>query len=279
MGLFGGTCGRCGATIAPSARTCPECGARQEAGEARCDNCGPDVGGATGPAIVDNRWRRGEEDFFTVISIEDARGFFAHEFIVEPGTQAFLLADGACLGTVGPGRFTISNLRSAQRVEAILVDVADTDLQVTVNGLLTGDPLAVDLTCRVVTRVGDPVRLLQSLIEAQSRYGMEHLRDYLCLEVQGTAQEWMSGHSVAELAADMRLRDELKVALGATLRETMARTGLELVQVRPVAFAHEYLDRVTGEPAWAYLQVSEEQAKLQGRRRLFDVMQEQELQQ
>ena len=302
MAIFKQECSRCGASIARNARFCPKCGAPLAGGKVKCGNCGREIPASAAycpycgremttarpPEIADNRWRRQDEDFATRIIIDDVRGFFAREFIVEPGTQAIILADGANLGVVGPGKYTMDTLieraevflqlRSAYRVEAILVDAADTDLQFEVARLFTTDPLAVDLTCRVVTRVGNPILFLQTLMKAQRRYGLEQLRDYLYVEVQGAGQEWMSGHEISELVTNLKLRDELEIALGAYLRRTMERTGLELVQVRALDFVHEYLNRVTEERGKAFLQISEEEAKLQGRKRLFDVLQERDLQ-
>ena len=302
MAIFKQTCPKCGAKIDRGARFCPKCGAPLAGGKVRCGNCGReipasaaycphcgrDMATARPPAIADNRWRRQEEDFATRLVIDDVRGFFAREFIVEPGTQAIILADGANLGVVGPGKYTMDTLveraevflqlRSAHRVEAILVDVADTDLQFQVARLFTTDPLAVDLTCRAVTRVGNPVLFLQTLMKARRRYGLEQLRDYLYVEIENAAQEWISPYSISDLATKMRLKDELELALDTHLRHTTERTGLELVQVRALDLAHEYLDRVTNERAKAFLQISEEEAKLENRKRLFDVLTERDLQ-
>lgn len=302
MAIFNKKCVQCGAGVDRSAAFCPQCGAPQDAAQTRCGHCGQGipasasfcpycgqkVGIVRAPEITDNRWRRGEDDFATRVVVHDVRGFFARELVVEPGTQAIILADGANLGVVGPGKYTLDTLveraevflqlRSANRVEVILVDVADTDLVFEVARLFTSDPVPVDLTCRVVTRVGNPVRFLQSVMKAHPRYGMAQLREYLYSEVQNAAQEWMAGHTVSELATDLKLRDELEVALEAHLRRTLERTGLELVQVRAMEFSHEYLDRVTGERARVFLQIAEEEAELEGRRRLFDVMTEQQVQ-
>jgi len=138
--------------------------------------------------------------------------------------------------------------------------------------------LAVDLTCRAVTRVGNPVLFLQTLMKARRRYGLEQLRDYLYVEIENAAQEWISPYSISDLATKMRLKDELELALDTHLRHTTERTGLELVQVRALDLAHEYLDRVTNERAKAFLQISEEEAKLENRKRLFDVLTERDLQ-
>ncbi|MBN1954324.1 MAG: zinc-ribbon domain-containing protein [Anaerolineae bacterium] len=295
-------CAACGASIDRGVAYCPQCGAPQGKAQVRCGHCGREMaaganfcpycgrsaGSVRPPDVSGNRWRRGEEDFATRILIDDVRGFFAREVVVEPGTQAIILADGANLGVVGPGKYTIdtlveraevfAHLRSAHRVEVILVDAADTDLEFRVARLFTTDPLPVDLTCRVVTRVGKPVTFLRTLMKGQRRYGLEQLRDYLYVEVQNVAAEWIGAYSVENLATNLRLRDELEVGLEAYLRKTLERTGLELVQVRAMDFVHEYTDRVTGRRAEAFLQLSEEEARLDNRKRLFEVLNQQELQ-
>jgi hypothetical protein len=302
MAILKQKCPSCGTSVDRNARFCPKCGAALDKGKVKCGVCGREISASASfcpycgreaasvqsPEFADNRWQRRDDDLATHIAIDDVRGFFAREFVVEPGTQAIILADGTNLGVVGPGKYTMDTLieraevflqlRTAHRVEAVLVDAADADLQFQVARLFTGDPLPVDLTCRVVTRVGNPVRFLQTLLKSQRRYGLAELRDYLYVEVEDAAQEWLAAHSVNELAVNLKLRDELEIALGAHLRRTMERTGLELVQVRALDLAHEYIDRVTGERARAFLQISEEEAKLQDRKRLFDVLNEQEVQ-
>lgn len=302
MALFRQSCSQCGANIPRKARFCPECGAPQDAGETTCGQCGRDVpisatfcpycgrqmSEASPPDVADNRWRRRAEDFATRVTIDDVRGFFAREVIVEPGTQAVILADGANLGVVGPGRYTMDTLveraevflqlRSANRVEAILVDTAGADLRFDVTRLFTADPLAVTLTCQTVVELGNPIRFLQHLMKGQRRYGLEQLRNYLYVEVENAAQEWIDPYSVRDLANNLKLKDELELALEAHLRRTTERTGLELVQVRALDLAHEYEDRVTGERAKAFLQISEKEAELENRKRLFDVFKEEQLQ-
>jgi hypothetical protein len=258
-------------------------------GSARfCPYCGREMSVARSPDIGDNRWRRHEEDFATRVVINDVRGFFAREVIVEPGTQAIMLADGQNLGAVGPGKYTMDtlieraevflNLRSAHRVEAILVDVADTDLTFEVKRLFTSDPLAVDLSCRTVLRVGNPVRFLRTMMKGRRRYGRDQLHEYLQIEVEDAAQEWMSPYGVEQLANNLQLKDELELAIETHLRRTTERTGLEVVQVRALDLAHEYLDRVTGEQAEAFLLISEKEAELKGRKRLFDILKQEQVQ-
>ena len=294
MAIFKRECSNCGASIDRNVRFCPECGAAQASGKVKCGDCGQDMPStarfcpscghemttARPPQIADNRWRRGEEDFATRVIIDDVRGFFAREVIVEPGTQAIILADGANLGVVGPGKYTLDtliergavflNLRSAHRVEAILIDVDDTDLQFHVPRLFTADPLEVSVACRVVTRVGNPLTFLRTLMKTQRRYGLEHLRDYLYVEIEEAAREWISPHSVEDMGGNLRLKEELELAIDTYVRRTMERIGLELVQVRALDLTHPYEEKVTGVRAEAFIAAREAEEQFAAERGRLD---------
>jgi len=288
------SCVGCGADIPKSATYCPNCGAAQSSGRVRCGFCGAEVAAnaqfcpscgasmdkAQPPTLGDNRWRRGEDDFANHVVVDDVRGFFARDLIIEPGTQAILLADGMNLGVVGPGKYTLDDLvergevflrlRSAHRMEAILVDTADAELAFTVPDLYTADPLKVEVTCATTVQIANPMRFFQTLMRSQRSFGLPQLRQYLYAEIEDAAREWISGYKVQELSSNLKVKRELETAIEAHLERTEERNGLKFIRVRALDLVHPYLDRVTQQQSEAFIAGAEAEAALRAERARFN---------
>ena len=283
-------CAKCGATIAKKAAYCPQCGAPQHGGRVQCGQCGreipasakfcpycgADMRTAQTPAMGDNRWRRDPEDFAIHIVVDDVQGFFSRDLIVEPGTQAILLADGANLGIVGPGKYTLDDLvergevflrlRSAHRMEAILMDTVDTELVFTIADLLTNDPLEVKISVAVTVVVENPMRFYQTLLRSQRSLGLPQLRSYLYDEVANAAQEWIRRYSIKDLNTSLKVKQDLEQDIEMHLQRTSERNGLKFVRVRALELTHPYMDRVKGVQAEAFIANEEAQAQFEAER-------------
>jgi len=263
-----------------TAKFCPQCQARLDTTQA--------------PRLGDNRWRRGDDDFATHIIVDDVRGFLARDLIVEPGTQAILLVDGANVGIVGPGkyqmddlieRFAVSlNLRSANRIEVILIDTADTELEFSVSGIYTDDPLEVTVTCVIDVQVATPMRFFQTLMRSRRSFPIHELRDYLYGEVEDAAGEWLGAYKVEHLRTNLKVKQDLEAAIQAHLQGTEDRNGLRFVRVRALDLVHPYLDRVTQQRAALFIASAEaeeafkaERARINQERRQRGLMTEEEV--
>ena len=232
------------------------------------------------PEMGDNRWRRSAEDFAVHIIVDDVRGFFSRDLIVEPGTQAILLADGANLGVVGPGKYTLDDLtergevflrlRSAHRMEAILVDTADVELPFTINDLLTRDPLKVKADVAVAVVMENPMRFFQTMMRGQRSYELQQLRAYLYGEVENAAREWMSRYTIQDISTNLKVKQDLEQDIEMHLQRTGQRNGLRFVRVRALDLTHPYLDRVTNTQAEAFIAHAEAQAQLAAERARLD---------
>ena len=293
MALLGKqTCTQCGKEFSRHANFCPYCGAPASRGKAVCGHCGASISAAATycpecgrpaeetavPTLVSNRWARGPEEFATRVEVEDVRGFFRKGLIVEAGTKAIFLHDGRNVGVLGPDRYSMDNLfkrivtlGSAERITAILVDSGEVDLDFTVPGLYTTDPLQIELGCRVAVQVANPVLFFTNLMKGRRSFSLRQLRAYLFDEIQNAASEAVGRHSVTELSSNLALKQEFATDIEAHLNRTFERVGLGFDRLRTLDYRHERFDAVTGIREEIFLQVSEEEAKLEGRKRLFDV--------
>lgn len=301
--LFQQKCATCGKEFPSGSNFCPYCGAPAKGGKVECGNChtlndatakfcvrcGQELATATAPAIVDSHWKRGADDFATRVDIGELRGFLSKELIVEPGTRAMLISDGENIGIVEPGRYTLQTLvdrlpllnrllDAPRHVTAILVDAGDVDVQFDLVDLYTKDPLKLGVKCKMVVQLSNPVLFLTNLMKDQRAYPLRALRGYLFDEVLDAAQEFIGKRSVDELARNLQLKREMEVEMEAHLNRTFERVGLRLVQVRTLDYALERYDQVRNVREEYFLQISEADAKTQGRRRLLDVLKESWLQ-
>jgi hypothetical protein len=303
LSLFGQKCPACGKDIPGNASFCPDCGSAttrgnvtcgkcgaQNRADARfCHQCGEQLSRNVPPTVGGNQWRRGPNDFVTRVEIGDLKGFFARDLIVEPGTHAMLVADGQNVGVVGPGPYTMQTLADripilntliggGKSMSALLADTSDVRLDFNVAELRTKDPLKIAVKCSVVLQLESQVLFIVNVMKDQRSYPLPALRDYLFDEVRDAAQEFISGRGAEELSSNLALKQQLEMQMEAHLRRTLERTGLRLVQVQTTDYLMERFDKIRNIQEEYFLQITEEAAQNQGRKRLFDVIKEKWLQ-
>lgn len=299
MNLFQQKCAKCGKDFPGGSNFCPYCGEPAKGGKVKCGNCGTendatanfcrrcgqDLARAQMPMVVDNCWQRGADDFATRIDVRDLRGVLATDLTVEPGTRALLIADGKNIGVVDPGRYTVQTLvdripvlntllDSTKTFSAILTDVGSADLPFELTGLYTKDPLKISMKCELVLQMHDPLLFITNLMKGQRSFPLRSLRGYLFDEVVDAAQECIGKRSVDELSRNLQLKREMEVEMEAHLSRTLELAGMRLVQLRTLDYELGRYDKVRGVNEEYFLQISEEEAKNQGRKRVFDITKE-----
>jgi RNA polymerase subunit RPABC4/transcription elongation factor Spt4 len=273
-------CPNCGTPAGGGRRTCDYCGAEMAADAKFCPGCGRTTQGGPAPAVQGNTWARGPEDFATRLEVDDLEGALRRDLIIEPGTQAMLLIDGRnAAGTVGPGRYTLRDLADRltlpslrRHVTALLVDTGETDLDLAINDIYTTDPLKISLDCHVAVTVGEPVAFITNLLKGARSFSKSQLRSYLYDEIQDAAQECVGQRSAGELHKDLALKQQFAMHIEAHLDETLKQTGLRFSRVRTVNFRHARLSEQAGRQEEYFLQLTKEEADLEHRKRLFDVL-------
>lgn len=242
-------------------------------------------------------WKRDPDDFATRIEAGDINTLLNQEVIVEAGTNAIILTDGATQGVVAPGRYTLSSagdklrslltLRPAKQVTAIVVDTNDLDLAFRVEGVYTKDPigLTVDLNVVVcapawVAKDGPPrvMTFFMNVMKGAQRYMLGDLVAHLQPEVENAVSEYVRRYTAAELNGDLGKKRGLEEAVFQHLENTLTREGFEFKGVRAARLFHPRLNAITHEREDLLLQATEEQARLEGRRRLFDALKDSDIQ-
>lgn len=256
-------CSSCGERLSGGTRLCGACGAENR-GDARfCGKCGQPLDQSAAPEIHGHRWLRPEGDFAIRVEADDLPGLLRRGLKVEPGTNAMLIDRGVNRGILPPGAYDLGNIvqRIAdfvtgsipERVTVLLVDVTPTDLDFSLGGRFTKDPLPIGLTVRVQVEVEAPTRFLVNVLKGRERFSKEDLRQYLYPEVVAVADRWLRSHTLEDLVTDPSQRERLELAIEEALRATFAQTGLRFIQIRTVELNLEPFEAIQGKYARANL--------------------------
>lgn len=258
--------------------TCPACGSVMAAEASICTGCGARAPHASGPAA--ERWSRPPGELAVRIDVADLPGLLSKTLVVEPGTLAMILEDGRnALGVVGPGAYTLQGalealpgMRGLTRVTAILMDGGQVILPFALEGIQTADPLGLKLDLELAVHITAPVDFFVNFMRGQGHVTTGALAGHLLPEVEAAAAEWLARHTVAELGANLALKEELAASIEEYLRPALLPLGLAFDRVRAFGFRHERWDALRRQGEELFLQVSAAEAQAAGQRRLADAL-------
>lgn len=235
--------------------------------------------------MAEFRWKRAEGDFAVRVDLETIRGVFQKGVVVEPGCKALIIVDGALAETLQAGEYTeggiaarLRNFDLTRSATAIIVDAGDVELTFDLPGLMTRDPMQIDVRADLVIQVDDPILFYTNVMKGRTALSRQELERRFGLEIQNSLQETIGQRTVEELNTDLSLKRQFELAVGQHLERTFARAGFGFVQFRTIDYRYRGFDGVRGIREDFYLQVTRDEAQLAGRKRLFDVHDRNELQ-
>lgn len=274
-------CKNCAKPLGGGSVKCGACGTLNPTDAVYCMNCAQDLQNSQAPTIIKNRWVITENDFAVRVDAEDLPGLLKKGILVEPGTNAMMIEDGANVGVVPPGSYLLDsfsqkfgNLFRAglpKRVTALLVQITPTDLDFPISGLYSKDPLPINLVVKLQVDVQEPGKFLINMLKGRERFTNQTLREHLQPEIEAVADQWARAHTIEELAEDFSLRPKFELALEEALRRSFAQAGLRFLQVRAIQINLEVIDRIKNIKGEYALQVTESETELAGRKSLLSV--------
>lgn len=314
-------CGGCGTRLTGGRITCPHCIASIDSGSSFCPMCGketkvekseqPDQG-----RIEGMRWKRGSDDFARRIDLDRTESAFQIGVIVEEGTRALLLKNGALTATLEPGRYDLKSFTEALKDSAIkgggaivrgvagwfseeaaasidksikalvfhpctvlLIDSGDVELKMDISSVYTKDPLALDISCNTVLRLDKAELFFVNVMKSSTEFSISGLRIALYDEMHNAFNEAIGQKSATELHSNLSLKQEFENTVKEHLNRTLGQSyGLRFFQLRTIHYRNNRYDKVKGVYQETFLLVSEEEAELAKRKRLFDVYDQTQLQ-
>ena len=242
-------------------------------------------GDAMAATITNNRWVREPDDFAIELRERDLSGLFSQRIVIEEGTAGLLMVDGRFDRRLDPGEHVLEGgvgavLGGWDRKRIVLVTLGEVMLYITLPRLLTRDPVPFGVQTAVTLRFtsGREAIFLSNFMSGKDSLGTSELRRLVYPEINEAAQDWASKHSVRQLAEDLSLRDDLALALESHIRPLLDRYGLTFGRMEVREFKCEIWDKSLNQRVETSLQVTQEQAELEGRKRLFDLAVETDIQ-
>lgn len=254
-------CASCGEQVAQATFKCGKCGAEIPGGAKFCPSCGEDAPGASPKAdapeeagtSAHRRWVRQGGDFAARIDITDLPGVFRRGVDIEAGTRALLLQNGRFLEELPEGQYKLDQDKGLIRrllekfvptdpVTVIVMDAGDVVLPFAVSGLLTQENLAVDLQTTAVVRLSSPENFFVNCMKSQTAVRTDDLRLQLSEEAKLVVQSTVKSEAAEQLYGNLELRRKMEADLTENMRRSLARYGLELLQVRKMEFSSEELE-------------------------------------
>ena len=234
------------------------------------------------PTISDNRWVREPDDFAVELRERDLSGLFSRRIRIEEGTTGLLMVQGRFDKRLDPGEHVLQGgiLGGQGRKRIVLVNLGEVMLYITLPRLLTRDPVPFGVQTAITLRYtpGREAVFLSNFMSGREYLGSNELRQLVYTELNEAAQIWAGQHTIKELAEDLTLRDDLAIALESHVRPILDRYGLTFGRTEVREFKCDIWDRTLNMRVETSLQISEEQANLEGRKRFFDIAVEKDIQ-
>ena len=228
--------------------------------------------------ISNNRWVREPDDFAVELRERDLSGLFSRRIVIEEGTTGLLIVQGRFDRRLDTGEHVLEGglgaiLGGRDRKSIVLVTLAEVMLYITLPRLLTRDPVPFGVQTAVTLRFnpGREAIFLSNFMSGRDSLATSDLRRLVYAEVNEAAQDWSGGQTVRQLAEDMSLRDNLAMALESHIRPVLDRYGLTFGRMEVREFKCDIWDKSVNRRVETSLQVTQEQAELEGRKRLFDL--------
>ena len=231
--------------------------------------------------ISSNRWVREPDDFAVELREKDISDFFDAWIAIEEGTTGLLLVHGRYDRRLDPGRHVLEGFMGGHgRKTLVLVNLGEAMLYITLPRLLTKDPVPFGVQTAITLRFnpGREAIFLSNFMSGRDSLDTSDLRRLVFPEVNEAAQDWASRYTIRQLADDLSLRNDMAIALESHIRPVLDRYGLTFGRLEVREFKCEILDRSVNRRVETSLQVTQEQAELEGRKRLFDLAVETDIQ-
>ena len=259
---------------------CPGCGREVQAEWRFCRSCGQALTDDAPSQTTSVADLVEPELLARLIGPGEIPGLLTKTLQIDEGQAALLFLGGRHDVTLGPGSHSIGSALSSRGRDAsvVLFRTADVTLPLSFSGLFTSDPLPVTMTTHLVVKVEQPLFLWTNLAAGADSYTTQNLAGTLYPLAEEGCEGFFKTRSIRDVAADSSLSGDLQLALASQLDQAMSRFGIRLVSLQGVNISCQAWDEVTKSRTDYFVTASEEWAGLEGRKRLFDVYQESELQ-
>lgn len=263
---------RCGNKVKKAARFCGRCGTGAPGGWWKCASCGKWVGTESNfcwncksplhpesrDLIAGGTWQKTAGVFAERIEIGDAKKVLSTGLIVQEGTGALLLDNGAYRQLLGPGRHEPGKLSqssgwfgAAGTASVILVDNGDVVLPLRLAGIRTSEGIEVELYTEVAMHLVEKgaANFVSNLVQQSQQVSFADLAKKLSGELRYSIDNFCAKTPVDELFRNPERRVLLENELQASLKTGLERYGLEILRVATVEFSGQAYEEMRNKSA------------------------------
>ena len=258
--------GICGHKVSKRARVCGWCGKGAPDGWVKCPQCGKWVGNdsqycphCNHPLHPSERidlaggvWDRDPECYAQRFELDDVRFLKENGLLVQEGTNAILLDGGNEVKVLGAGRHsptgtlrTINWFGNPPPRSAVMVDSGDVVLRIvfeadTAEGpsIRSAEELPVNAAAEITIRFvpSKAAAFMQNFMKDQRRMTVKEIYNLLYQEALSAVRDLCLQSKIEDLVKDPNRDERFGEAMSRTLKEPLARCGLEVIRVAAVEF-------------------------------------------
>ena len=143
--------------------------------------------------LQDDRWSVSGADFAVRVIIPDLKGFFdkmplvakLRSLVIEPGTRAMLVDNGALVGEVPPGEYTLESFIERlqfwreKQATIFLTRCEDVPIDGDTQSVPCLDGVCFDVSYRWTTQIADILPFMENLMGAKDALSIEELKTLL----------------------------------------------------------------------------------------------------
>ena len=259
---------------------CSGCREVVQEGWKYCRFCGHDLASQSPDAESSLGRYLPPDDLMRRMEPREMQGLLNKTVVVEEGQSALFFIGGRHDLTLGPGKHSVGNILSSRGrdAEIVLFRTSDVPIEVSIPSLLSTDPLPLSLDFRLVLKIEEPIGFWRNLASGAGSYASRHLAAAIYAPVEEGCEAFVGSRSIRELGGRNDTGKNLVLALASHMEQPLSRWGLRLVSTLAANIQCEAWDEVGQARSQYFVAAAERQAELEGRKRLFDVYQESQVQ-
>lgn len=226
-------------------------------------------------------WNKAEGEVAAVIPGNVVGG----SFVIEQGHQGLLFVEGRMQPPLGEGRHDLVQymdpkegaLSQLRNYILVVADMGIIEARMAVDGLRTSDPVQVRLDCRIRLRIENLPKFHMNLLKSSWKITARELAAMLAYDVRNCVAATIKGFTIK----DMVERGDVCTTItdkALEFRNGLAAYGLSCPEMKILGVScPQYNDQMQAEEDLV-VQVWDKESRLEGRKRLFEIYTEEQLQ-
>ena len=175
----------------------------------------------------------------SVIEFRDHPDLLNQHLDIDIDQVALIRSDGTDWCHLTHGLHRIAEFQINQIDRLVLVDTATRNIEITIDNLLSKDPLPITLKCRMDLRISDPEIIAKCLESEQQALTVDDIKHFLLPEIESYATEFFADELISGLSHYSNLAEEFAARLALVIAPVSRSYGLTISQASLVEIYKE----------------------------------------